>query len=125
MTDFSSEVEKHHFVEKLMMPILINYCIQYPIKIDYEKLSKAPSAAAINLHQLAWLQGISEMNIADLSSINWDDHTLNARVVEIQEYLYKISDDDYGRSEVIINGEQKKFIARYYSPKLAIRLLNL
>lgn len=124
MTGFRNESEKHHFVEKLMMPILTHYCTQHPIKIDYKKLSKAPSSFSFNLLQLAWLHSISEMNIVDISSINWDDHSLCARVMEIQEYLYKISDDEYGRSEVIINGEQKKFEVRYFSLKLAIKLLN-
>ena len=124
MTGFYNESEEHHFVEKVIIPILTRYCVQHPIKIDYEKLSKAHSTAAINLFQLAWLQGVSEMNIPDIGSINWDDHSLCGRVLEIQDYLYKITDDEYGRSDVIINGEQKKCEVRFFSPKIVIKLLN-
>jgi hypothetical protein len=124
MTIFPDNTEKHHFIEKMIIPALMYYCVQHPIKIDYKKLSEASSTFALNLLQLAWLHGISEMNIADISSINWDDPKLCERVVEMQECLYKISDDEYGRSEILINGEQKKFEARYFSPKIAIKLLN-
>ena len=124
MTIFPNNIETQHFIEKAIIPILTPYCAQYPIKIDYKKLSEAPSAFALNLLQLAWLQGISEMNIADVSSINWNDPQLCDRVMEIQDYLYKITDDEYGRSDVIINGEQKKREVRYFAPKVAIRLLN-
>ena len=124
MTGFSNEFKEHHLVEKAISPILMRYCVQHPIKIDYEKLSKAHPTSAINLFQLAWLQGVSEMNITDISSISWDDHSLCVRVLEIQDHLYKITDDEYGRSDVIINGEQKKREVRYFAPKMAIRLLN-
>lgn len=62
--------------------------------------------------------------IPDIGSINWDDHSLCGRVLEIQDYLYKITDDEYGRSDVIIKGEQKKREVRFFAPKMAIRLLN-
>jgi len=124
MTIFSNNTEKHHFIEKVVMPVLTHYCAQHPIKIDYEKLSKAHSTAAINLFQLAWLQGVSEMNIHNIDSINWDDHSLCVRVMEIEDSLYKITDDEYGRSDLIINGEQKKREIRYFAPKMAIKLLN-
>lgn len=124
MAGFRNESEEHHVVEKVINPILMRYCVQHPIKIDYEKLSKAHPTSAINLFQLAWLQGVSEMSLADISSINWDDHRLCDRVLEIQDYLYKITDDEYGRSDVIIKGEQKKREVRFFAPKMAIRLLN-
>ena len=126
MTGFRNESEKHHFVERVMMPILNHYCVQHPIKIDYQKLSDASTVhLSLNFIQLAWLQSISEMNIADINSINWGDHNLRVRVMEIQEYLYKISDDVYVGNElkkgVVINNcsvitagtEQNKFLDRF------------